>query len=312
MKKTFIFFILSIFAFTHQANSQTPLIWQVAQKHWWEQDYLLELLSGLDVEVIEDTKYEQFIDKSIIVFSSNHNFEGSRAYCKALHEKGYTYGVILLSDELYEVMDDFCPGAKFVFRNYWHKAFLKEPKVKMFALGYKYGFWQNAEKQIPDAFHRDFTWSFAGQITKKPTREAMIAQLKSVPNHHIHETFMWNDSKGLDVSTYRNLMLNTIFVPCPTGFWNLDSFRLYETLECGAIPIVEKQPLDYFRRFYGDHPFLVINSWDEAPELMHALLADPEKLEALRQACQQWWIEYKLRTNREFVTTIQDAFGLEK
>jgi hypothetical protein len=56
---------------------------------------------------------------------------------------------------------------------------------------------------------------------------------------------------GLHVLDYRDLLLETIFAPSPIGNYNLDCFRTWETIECGAIPIIVaptyQQPYDYFR-----------------------------------------------------------------
>jgi len=41
----------------------------------------------------------------------------------------------------------------------------------------------------------------------------------------------------LDVPSYRALMNQSKYVLCPIGHCNIDSFRVYEALEAGAIPI---------------------------------------------------------------------------
>ena len=103
--------------------------------------------------------------------------------------------------------------------------------------------------------------------------------MKSISPHLIYETFAFSDPNSLSTVNYRQLMLDTIFIPCPTGWWNLDSFRVYEALECGCIPIVEKQPLDYFRKFFPDHPFIAVDSWDQAPQQIKLLMDNPAELE---------------------------------
>jgi len=73
----------------------------------------------------------------------------------------------------------------------------------------------------------------------------------------------------------------------------LDSFRIYEALEAGCIPIVERRPgFDYFAEIYGNHPFPSVLDWNEAVTLIahlqtHGLVA------GMQRACERWWADYK-------------------
>lgn len=309
MKK--ILYVLAFLIFVTSMNfaSEYKVIWQADIVQSWEEDWLMELLDGLDLQIIEDYKYEKFIDNSIIVISAVHNTKGVEEYFSKLKSLNYKFGIIHLSDERYTAPTNFYPDAQFVFRNYWHKQFLNQKNVKMFGLGYKTGFWKDCELQPKAAAHRDYSWSFAGQITQKPTRENMIVNMKRVPNHFIYEIFDWNDPNSLQTSVYRDLLLNSIFVPCPTGYWNMDSFRLYESLECGCIPIVENKPIDYFAKFYGKHPFLTVDSWEQAPEIINELLSNPELLEMKRVECYLWWLEYKKQLNSDLTEIIRETLN---
>jgi hypothetical protein len=80
------------------------------------------------------------------------------------------------------------------------------------------------------------------------------------------------------------------------GFQNLDSFRVYEALECGCIPIVERRPgFDYFRRLLGPYPFISTTNWHDAGIQVARLLAEPALLEARRFECEEWWRDLKHR-----------------
>lgn len=301
-------YLILIFLCTHFISAplyaKTPMIWQMEKSKWWEFDWLMELLESVDVEIIEDPKREKFIDNSIVVVS----WQGNEAYFKKLHDMGYKFGVIQLSDELYKVTTDYYTYAQFVFRNHWHPKFEDQKQVFAFALGYKAGFWKNCNKEFLDSFSRPYLWSFAGQLTRKPTREKMIAAMKTIPDYFIHETATWEDPNGLSTEKYRDILLKTVFVPCARGWVNLDSFRLYEALECGCIPIVEKGPPDYFAYAFGDHPFLTISSWDEAPALIKKFIDDRNLCEKKRKECYAWWCNYKKMLQHKMVSTIKNAF----
>lgn len=300
-----ILYIFLLLFITSIHAKEINLVWQSDRKNSWEEDWIMELLSGLDIKIIDDGKYEKFIDNSIVVLSENQINPTFTPYFEKLHNMDFKFGIIRLSDEWYNDPGDYYKYAKFVFRNYWNKKYLDQKNVFFFALGYKNGFWKKSDKQLANNPQRKYVWSFAGQVTRKPTREAMIAQMKKVPDYHIHEIYGWNDSRSLPVDAYQELLLQSTFIPCPTGNWNLDSFRVYEALECGCIPIVERKPIDYFSHLFGAHPFMVIDSWDEAPELINNLVKDPEKLEQRRKACYDWWLDYKKKMNEEFVRIVK-------
>lgn len=296
---------------TSLSASTIHLVWQTDRLNSWEEDWLMECLSGLDVTVVDDANYKKYLDNSVIVLSA-WKLKGSKEYFKKLKKLGYRFGVILLGDERYLASPDFYKYPKFVLRNYWHKNFQHQNHVIPFPLGYKVGFWSDCQPSRALSPQRDFTWSFAGQIANKPTREAMVSAMKVFPQYYIHEIHAWADSNSLNTSQYRDLLLNTLFVPCPSGWCNLDSYRVYEALECGCIPIVEKFPQDYFSNFFGNHPFIAVDSWDQAPAQIAPLLADPILLEQRRLQCYQWWQTKKKEFNQRFVYTIQTAFQSRK
>jgi len=304
MKRVVVFFLSMLSAIN---AAELNLVWQC---HHWEEDWLTELLAdNFTVNHIEDGKYATFINNSIIVISAHTDRQALLNYFSKLINMQYKFGVIHLSDELYKSPRAYYPYAQFVFRNYWHKIFKDQKNVYAFPLGYKAGFWQHRVKAVTKLEDRQYTWSFAGSFPAgcKQTRHAMIETLKQVPMYHIHQTGGMQATNNLSVAEYQNLLLNTLFVPCPTGWANLDSFRVYEALECGCIPIVEKVPLDYFRKFYGDYPFLAVTTWDQAPALINDLMNSPEKLKEMQQACQNWWFARKEKVKKEFRDIIYNS-----
>ena len=62
--------------------------------------------------------------------------------------------------------------------------------------------------------------------------------------------------------------------------------------------------------YLGKHPFIAVNSWQEAASIVNDLLANPDQLEALRQECHAWWLSYKKQINRTFVETIKKTLDV--
>ncbi len=116
--------------------------------------------------------------------------------------------------------------------------------------------------------------------------------MKTIDGYYFYEIFNFNAHNQLNVLVYRDILIESIFVPCPTGWGNADSFRLYEALESGCIPIVETR-YDYFESLYPGHPLIAIDSWEKAPALIRSYLADPYRLEQKRVECYEWWLNYK-------------------
>lgn len=310
MKKNLSIILACLFLFALQRGETTVhVIWQIDKNHFYESDWVEEVLSKVHYNEIIDGNYEIIENNSIVIICLHDNTK-YREYFAEYDKKQFKYAIVHVGDELYGHPTDCYANAQFVLRNYWHKKFLNQKNVYAFPVGYKREFWKNATKSIKNSKERKYTWSFAGQIVHKPTREAMIIHLKTVPNYFIHETFTWADPNSLSTNDYRELLLNTIFVPCPTGWWNLDSFRIGEALECGCIPIVEKKPFDYFSRlFSGKYPFLAVDTWDKAPALINELLANPIKLEQTRQRCHRWWLSRKKTMKNKVAQLSSASFG---
>lgn len=305
MKKAVI--LLCLISLTAAYADTLNVVWQFDRTIFCEGGWITELLSTFDLNHIDDYKYQTLMNNALVVASSASP-ENSRYFAK-LRSLNYTYGIIIIGDERYENANDFYPHAQFVFRQYWHKKFASSKNVYTIPLGYKTGFRNPGVRDIKAIQDRPYVWSFAGQITNKPTRRAMIKSMKSINPHYIHEIFNFGDPKSLPMDKYTNMLLNSIFAPCPTGWWNLDSYRVYEALECGCIPIVEKKPLDYFGHYFGDHPFITINSWLEVPKIINALLADPVRLEQYRAACHQWWLDYKEKLKNDMHAIIKSKLS---
>jgi len=290
------------------ALDKVHLIWLCNPRDgYWERDWIPEILSELNCEIVEivDINFEVFLDNTIFIVPGVNSTQYGQ-HCLKYHEMDLRFGVIHLGDETYRCLTDFYQHAAFVLRNYWHKKYLNAANVSFFPLGYTYEFWNNFTGQIQDSFHRKNSWAFVG-FSYRSTRPFMLANMKRVPGSLIHDTALPN-TPPLASAQYRDVLLDSIFIPCPMGQGNLDSFRVTEALECGCIPIVEKYPLDYFSKLFGSYPFPSVNTWEEAPDLVVAYLSDPEKLERLRMSCYTWWQNYKMDLKKRIAALVEEAF----
>ncbi len=142
---------------------------------------------------------------------------------------------------------------------------------------------------------RSYVWSFVGQKSGKPTREAMLSEMSLLPwNSFTHLTEIWDDPHSLSASEVKSVYSNSIFVPCPRGNDSLDSFRVWEALEAGALPIVEKDEGDYFRQLLGSNCLIQAPpDWSGVAADIEALLKSRGALDQVYHDTMKWWEEYK-------------------
>ena len=96
-----------------------------------------------------------------------------------------------------------------------------------------------------------------------------------------------------------DIFSSTLFIPCPNGFFHPETYRLYEALESGCIPIIEN-PHKFFDKFYPNNPLLKIELWKESPALINSYLKDKNKISNLSDKIFNWWDEYKKNLQNNF------------
>ena len=150
----------------------------------------------------------------------------------------------------------------------------------------------NYTKKYKNKIDKKYTWCFAGQVHAQGDRSKMIESLKKCNGeYHLHIAEGWRSEDSLSTQEYKNILSESIFVPCPRGNTSVDTFRLYEALEVGAIPIVEKD--DYWHNLLGEHPLIETGSWNNISNDINLLLENSQWIIGHSKKVQSWWIEYK-------------------
>jgi hypothetical protein len=83
-------------------------------------------------------------------------------------------------------------------------------------------------------------------------------------------------TQGMGQQNYWAAMLGARMLPAPSGHVSVDSFRLYEALELGRIPVIERKTdtedmMGTWERMFGANPLPIVSSWEELPELQSEL-----------------------------------------
>lgn len=257
-----------------------------------EVDWLHDVLGDLVEEECTDLDLSCFDDDCIHVVSSNWQplpryedyFRECRARCRRL---------VLL-----HTSDEWFSGGYALYRHF-------DTVIRNFATGLTdhEGIWTIPEGyangtrtggSVRPIAERQYAWSFTGEI--KSSRVAMAAAFAVLePNFLTSTTSIYKDGgRKLSKTEFDDVLENTIFSPCPMGNVILESWRLYESLELGCIPIVEtRASLDYFTRLFGAHPIPSFKNWEAARHYAQDALADKSSLSRKQLEIRDWWTAKK-------------------
>lgn len=152
----------------------------------------------------------------------------------------------------------------------------------------------DAKELIPKKIVKTKDWAFAGQITNK-TREDCMAAIQNLPNGRLEPTKQFYS--GLEHKEYFEMLASAKISPCPSGPVCPDTFRLYESLQCHCVPIVEEKPgwrtfeyIGFWKMLFGEHPFVLIQNWNEASEKIKMIL---DEYDEYQRRCVAWWNKYR-------------------
>jgi hypothetical protein len=258
-----------------------------------ESEWFTFLLSDVVDEVVYDPDYSYTEGPAIHVVSGNWLPIRSRtAFFEKCRANSDDLTLLHASDEWYS-------GGYSEYRHFdriirpMRTWLARAPGIFTIPVGYANGL--AGPSELPPANQRQYLCSFEGAV--KASRIQMVEALRGVEPSFIHDT---GDGSRLSREDYRGLLLDSVFMPCPMGNAAVETLRLYEALEFGCIPIVEKRwSIDYYRGLFGADPFLRVGNWREAAPLMRDLAAAPDELLRLQQGTVNWWAATKARTKRE-------------
>jgi len=293
------------------ASQRYTAIWQSPNPH--EREWIEEILGPYISEHVTDGNHEVVLDNAIVleafVYCSDPayyaRFRGKNAFLVHFLDENYEGG--------YEIYRNF----RGVLRGFWSGVF--DPKYVMaLPLGYSNGMARGG-RAIGRATTRKYVWSFVGQANKS-SRPDVARGLATIEPHFMYST---DNVPGLSIlnhvngkprrfppSEFSQFLFDSAFSPCPMGNANLECYRVYESLECGAIPILEKRlTLDYFRKLLGDHPMPTFRSWTEARHMIGKMLRNPDDIDRLQEECMQWWDSYKRAYTARVGEFLQERSG---
>jgi len=242
--------------------------------------WIYEILKKIEYSIIEDETQLEKEDTLIIIDSSVEKKVEFYVRLRLICSKIF---LIHLGDETSE------PDASTVYQNCEHvwrtfcsNKYFQSEKVTCIPIGYKSGV-LNLNRN-----NRKYKWAFVG-TPHKSSRHDLLFQLSEIKPSYCHKTKKF-DQKIIPVDEMTEVLCSTEFLPCPNGFFHPETYRVYEALECGCIPIVENA-YKYYDRLFPNNPFLKVDMWANVKNIIKNWKQD--QITKKRNECKNWWNNLK-------------------
>jgi GR25 family glycosyltransferase involved in LPS biosynthesis len=207
-------------------------------------------------------------------------------YFKKLDAAQIPFYVIHLSDEF--LVDDITfysfSSCKGVIRNYYRADCQALPNIFTIPLGYHY----KSIASLKKYGERDLLWSFHGTSWFK--RDELLQSIMSFVPNNCHLQPDWKHSTATDQHTYLNILSNSKFCPILRGN-HVETFRLYEALEAGCLPITFISDETWEAWIDENLGISSLYAWKN-PE---AMLKCTDDLEQIRSTLMNNWAAWKNR-----------------
>ncbi len=246
--------------------------------------WLLDVLSEIKFEEVENLNHINSYEDLIIVDSEIPKKE--KFYNDFLLNYKNIY-LIHLGDEGGKINKEFYKRFKHVFRTFYLNSFAKIPNITQIPIGYKAGPINNSKK-ITD---RSYIWNFLGTI-HGASRYDLIFQNENIKPNFINITKKFGGQNSLNEKEYYKIMGDSKFALVSHGYFHPETYRLYEALESGCIPIIEN-PHNFFDKFLPENPIIKIKLWNEATKIIKELNNDNNKIIEISKSIKKWWENHK-------------------
>jgi len=197
--------------------------------------------------------------------------------------------------------------------NKFQVGLLKHPDMKVYSQygygGYMWplGYAINTRQTLKEIglLDKDLDWTFIGQ-NNHYRREKLALELSTLKGGYLQTTGGF--SQGLDRKEYLTFLARAKAAPAPAGAVAVDSFRMYEALEAGCVPIADNlSPLksasdNYWNALFGSIPFPTYVHHELVPGLIKEVVQSPD----LNNQVFAWWINKK----HQFKEQLRSDLGL--
>lgn len=295
---------------------------ETLSRHYWDQAVLEGILSGCAWQVPDAFPFvhidapqgvtevaPDLREGAVVVVPGRHNAKHIDKLNRMLCELPWVLLIITGDEEgIFRLSDVQHPNMVA-----WHmtgRPQIDEGARRKLGSGYPPGLPSFLDSDAQPA--RDLDWFFAGQVTHQ-RRHDLIDALDRMygGQYHTSEGF----TEGLPQVDYWSRLRRAKVAPCPSGPASPDSFRLYEALECGCLPVADGQTPNHDADGYWNAifpagvPFPIVDDWSELPARMEGWLAE---WPANANKVSAWWADYKRELAWSLMTTIDMLSGEQR
>ena len=255
--------------------------------------WILNLLSKLEIEIINDT---QNLDENESLIIVDHLISTKESFYFDLSNKVKKIFLIHLGDEGGAEKKDLVYSlCEHIWRTFSLPMFKNFKNVTSIPIGYKC----DPIKDNINILKRNYKWSFLG-TTHGSSRYDLLNKHKNIMPNFINLTEDFSGKKSMDTNDYYKILNNSIFAPIPHGYFHPETYRLYEALEAGCIPIIEN-PFQFFDNFLPNNPLLSVNSWEDSSTIIKKYLENKKDIEILRNKINDWWTQHQENLKETFL-----------
>jgi hypothetical protein len=227
-------------------------------------------------------------------------------------------GVFHMADELLAADRHFYPSVDYVIRNYWFpEAFVLPAGCRCLDVvwvpnGYRFGIGPRRPETLMPFGARPTLLFFSGFLRSSDAAlDERTAMLEVVRRHALPSVIMTSSgfTEGLGAMSYAAWMESAKFALVPRGR-SVETIRLYDALELGAIPILLASPA--IRHLMPDAPLVMLESWAALPGWLAAEMAMPDfdaRMTARQQALLAWWATFKRRHETAVAALVDASFA---
>ena len=161
---------------------------------------------------------------------------------------------------------------------------------------------QDTQELVPTRIplkDRRLDWAFSGQVNH-PKRAEMVDNLRGNGELHIAAGF----NQGVARKDHLRLLTEARIAPCPGGSVSPDSFRLYEAIEAGCLPVCDCP--DFWS--WMNVPVRAVWNWNGFNSIL-AEYSDSNLLQHDANSIRAWWLGYQRQYGTNLLDDVAELSG---
>jgi hypothetical protein len=201
-----------------------------------------------------------------------------------LQRKGIPFRILHLSDEFVsDLIECYAlPNCKAVVRNYMRPDVPSVSHIQTIPLGYHH---KANQESITPFSERKWVWSFHG--TDWFGRKEQLEPFHVFQPNDCRFQPNWNHPSGSTESEYLKALTQSKYCPIMAGN-NSETFRLYEALEAGTLPVTTIKDKEYLESIEKEIGLSKLYGWEDPVNVIRSNRGSDEIQKEVRRRWSEW------------------------